>query len=178
MDQAFTFTEDEWNTLLQAPMQAVMGVCLADRVDPVAFLQEVKAGVEIIARELSRSDLVGELAPALVGDMAKLDAADALSGEQLQLKKQFELLGLIQTFKKSSEGRDYAVTHMQKVAAILDAKVTGVQATELKEWLLSVAIKVAEAQKEGGIMGLGASRISEKENDMLKKMAAVLGLSI
>lgn len=171
------FTEDEWTTLLQAPMQAVVAVCLADRVDPVTFLQELKAGVMIVAEELSRSDLVGELTLALVSDMAKLDAADPLSGEQLQLKKQFELLGLIQTFKKSSEGRDHVISHMQKVAAILDAKVTGVQATELKEWLMSVATKVAEAQKEGGIMGIGASRISEKEHDVLRKMAAALGMS-
>ncbi len=171
------FTDEEWTTLLQAPMQAVMGVCLADRVDPVSFLQELKAGVDIVAGELQRSDVVGELAPVLMSGIAELDAADALQGEQLLLKKQFELLGLIQTFKSSKEGRDYAIAHLQKVVAILDTKVTGVQASEAKQWLMSVAVKVAEAQREGGILGIGSSRISEKENDVLKKMSEVLGVA-
>ena len=170
------FTDEEWLTLLQAPMQAIMGVCLADRVDPVSFLQELKAGVAIVGEELRRRDLMGDLAPVVIGSMADLDAIDPLDGEQLLLKKQFELLGLIQTFKSSKEGRDSAVAHLQRVAAILEAKVTGVQATELKEWLLSVAVKVAESQREGGILGIGSSRISDKENEVLKKMAAALAI--
>jgi hypothetical protein len=168
------FTDEEWLTLLRAPLQAIVGVCLADRVDPVSFLQELKAGVAIVGEELRRTDLVGDLAPAVIGSIAALDASDPLDGEQLLLKKQFELLGLIQTFKSSKEGRDSAVAHLQKVAAILDAKVTGVQATELKEWLLSVAVKVAESQREGGILGIGSSRISDKENEVLKKIAEAL----
>ncbi|MGG6242821.1 hypothetical protein ACQ4N7_29825 [Nodosilinea sp. AN01ver1] len=170
------FTAEEWSMLIQAPMQAVMGICLADRVDPVSFLQEVRSGVALVSEETRRTDLVGDLAPALLSGIAELDAADPLGGEQLLLKKQFELLGLIQTFKTSKEGRDYAIAHLQKVAVILDTKVTGVQASELKQWLISLATKVAEAYREGGIMGIGSSRISDKENDMLNKMSAVLGL--
>ncbi|HSM84393.1 MAG TPA: hypothetical protein VLS96_22085 [Nodosilinea sp.] len=171
-----SFAEEEWITLLQAPMQAVVGVCLADRVDPVSFLQELKAGVALVAEELRRTDLAGDLAPVLLGAMAELDAADPLEGEQLLLKKQFEALGLIQTFKSSKEGREAAIAHLQKVTAILDTKVTGIQAADFKAWLLSVATKVAEVQREGGIMGIGGSRISDKENEVLKKMAQALGL--
>jgi hypothetical protein len=170
------FTDEEWITLLQAPMQAVMGVCLADRVDPVAFLQELRAGVIIVGEELRRRDLVGPLTSVLVDSMAQVDAADALDGEQLLLKKQFELLGFIQTLKSSKEAREAAIAHMQKVAAILETKVTGEQATEFKEWLMAVAIKVAESQREGGIMGIGSSRISDRESEVLKKMSAALGL--
>ncbi|WP_035986001.1 hypothetical protein [Leptolyngbya sp. KIOST-1] len=170
------FTAEEWSALIQAPMQAVMGICLADRVDPVSFLQEVKSGIAIVAEEAQRTDVGGDLAPALLAGIAELDAADPLAGEQLMLKKQFELLGLIQTFKTSKEGRDYAIAHLQKVAALLDTKVTGLQAAEFKQWLLSVATKVAEAHREGGIMGIGSSRISDKENDMLRKMDEALGL--
>ncbi len=170
------FTAEEWSALLQAPMQAVMGVCLADRVDPILFLQEVKSGVAIVAAAIQPSDAVGDLAPALISGIAELDAADPLAGEQLLLKKQFELLGLMQTFKSSKEGRDYAIAHLQKVAAILDTKVTGVQASELKQWLVGVATKVAEAHREGGLFGIGSSRVSDKESDVLNKMSAALGL--
>ncbi|MEB3250753.1 MAG: hypothetical protein VKO01_01265 [Cyanobacteriota bacterium] len=170
------FSEDEWVTLLQAPMQAVVAVCLADKVDPVSFLQELKAGVKLVSEATSRSDLPGDLVPALLKSTADLDSQDPLSGEQLQLKKQFELLGLIQTFKNANEGKNAAISHFQKVAALLAAKVTGVEANSYKTWLMSLAEKVAEAQKEGGIMGLGASRISERESDVLKQLAMALGL--
>jgi hypothetical protein len=132
--------------------------------------------VAIVAEELQRSDVVGDLAPALISSLAELDNADALQGDQLLLKKQFELLGLIQTFKSSKEGRDYVIANLQKVVAILDVKATGAQASELKQWLMSVAIKVAEAYREGGIMGIGSSRISDKENEVLKKISEALGV--
>jgi hypothetical protein len=99
-----------------------------------------------------------------------------LQGDQLLLKKQFELLGLIQTFKSSKEGRDYVIANLQKVVAILDVKATGAQASELKQWLMSVAIKVAEAYREGGVLGIGSSRISDKENEVLKKISEALGV--
>jgi hypothetical protein len=105
-----------------------------------------------------------------------LDSQDPLSGDQLQLKKQFELLGLIQTFKDAKEGKNAAISHFQKVTALLATKVTGVEANNYKTWLMSLAEKVAKAQKEGGIMGFGASRISERESDVLKQLATALGL--
>ncbi|NJL45011.1 MAG: hypothetical protein HC922_03240 [Leptolyngbyaceae cyanobacterium SM2_3_12] len=72
--------------------------------------------------------------------------------------------------------KNFAIGRFQNVAAILDAKVTGAQATYYRQWLMSVAQKVAEAQKEGGIMGIGSSRVSEREADVLKELAAALGL--
>ncbi len=170
------FSEDEWGTLLQAPMQAVVAVCLADRVDPVSFLQELWFGVNLVSDETNRSDLPGDLLPALLKSTAELDSQDPLSGEQLQLKKQFELLGLIQTFKNANEGKNAVIIHFQKVSALLAAKVTGVEADNYKTWLMSLAEKVAEVQKEGGIMGIGASRISDRESDVLKQLATALGL--
>jgi hypothetical protein len=171
------FTDEEWTTLLQAPMQAVMAVCLADNVDPISFLQELKAGVTIVKEELNQLSVAGDLAPALMSSLTDIDSQEPLTGEQLILKREFELLGLIQTFSKTKEARDHAVSHFQQVAAILDAKVTGAQATDFKTWLMSIARKVAEVQREGGIMGIGSSRVSEREQDVLKYLARALGLS-
>jgi hypothetical protein len=171
------FTEEEWTKLLQAPMEAVMAVCLADKVDPISFLQELIAGVKIVTEDVKRTDLPGELIPALVAAMSEMDAQEPLAGEQLILKKQFELLGIIQTFKKPKDARDRAVGSFQAISAILDTKVTGAQATEFKTWLMSVAQRVAEYQREGGFLGVGGSRISERESDVLKALAQALGLT-
>ncbi|HIK45150.1 MAG TPA: hypothetical protein IGR64_09715 [Leptolyngbyaceae cyanobacterium M65_K2018_010] len=172
------FSDEEWSTLLKAPMDAVMAICLADNVDPISFLQELKAGVTIVGEELKRLDVAGDLAPALIASLSEIDSQEPLSGEQLILKKQFEMLGLMQTFKKAKEARDYAVGNFQKVATILETKVTGAQATDFKTWLMSIAQKVAEVQREGGVMGIGSSRISERERDVLNKLAEALGLPV
>jgi hypothetical protein len=170
------FTDEEWATLLQAPLQGVMAVVLADRVDPVSFLQELVAGVRIVEEELQRTDIAGELAPLVSQAMGEIDAQDPLDGEQLLLKKEFELLGLIQTFKSAKEGKQYAIEHFRKAADILERKVAGIHATDCKRWLMSIAQKTAEAQKEGGFLGIGASRVSEKESDILKDLAKALKL--
>ncbi|MEY3297218.1 MAG: hypothetical protein RLZZ597_478 [Cyanobacteriota bacterium] len=172
------FTEEEWTKLLQAPMEAVMAVCLADKVDPISFLQELIAGVTIVTEDLKRTDLPGELMPALVSAMAEKDAQESLTGEQLILKKQFELLGIIQAFKKPKDARNRAIESFQTISIILDQKVTGAQATEFKTWLMSIAQRVAEFQRESGFMGIGGSRISDREADVLKALAAALGLSL
>ncbi|MFH7242614.1 MAG: hypothetical protein ACHWZW_07165 [Spirulina sp.] len=171
------FTDEEWTKLLQAPMEAVIAVCLADKVDPISFLQELIAGVKIVTEDLKRTDLPGELTPALVAALAEQDAQESLTGEQLVLKKQFELLGVIQTFTKPKDARNRAVESFQTISAILDAKVTGLQATEFKTWLMSIAQRVAEVQREGGVMGIGSSRVSEREAEVLKALAKALGLS-
>jgi hypothetical protein len=171
------FTDEEWTKLLQAPMEAVIAVCLADKVDPISFLKELIAGVKIVTEELSRTDIAGDLTPVLIAAMAEQDAQESLTGEQLILKKQFELLAVIQTFTKPKDARDRAVESFQAISTILDAKVTGLQATEFKTWLMSIAQRVAEAQKEGGVMGIGGSRVSERESDVLKALAKALGLA-
>jgi hypothetical protein len=170
------FTDEEWTTLLQAPMQAVMAITLADKVDPISFLQELQAGIAVVGEEIKQQVATGALPESLIAEMRTADEQDPLSGEQLLLKKEFELLGLMQTFKNVREGQAYAVEHLSRVSSILSAKVTGIQAEEFKRWLLSVAEKVASVQKEGGILGIGSSRISEREADMLKKISETLGL--
>jgi hypothetical protein len=170
------FTDDEWMTLMQAPLQGVMAVVLADRVDPVSFLQELMAGVRVVGEELQRIDIPGELPPLVAKAMGEIDAQDPLDGEQLLLKKEFELLGLIQTFKSAKEGKQYAIDHFGKVADILEIKVAGIHATDCKQWLMAIAQKTAESQKEGGFMGIGSSRVSEKESDVLKDLAKALKL--
>jgi len=172
------FTDEEWAILLKAPLQGVMAVVLADQVDPVAFLQELMAGIRIVEEELQRTDIAGELAPQLAQAIGEIDTQDPLEGEQLLLKKEFELIGLIQTFKGSKEVKRYAVEHFRKVADILERKVTGIYATDCKRWLMSIAQKTAESQKEGGFLGIGASRISEKESDVLKDLAEALRLEL
>jgi len=170
------FTESEWATLIQAPQQAIIAITLADRTDPVSFLQELKGGVEAVATAVAQSDITSKVALALVEGIQQQDNTAALQDDQLILKKEFELIGLIQGYAKAADGRDQAVQHFEQVAAVLSAKVTGNEGTAFKHWLMYLAEQVAEVSKESGFLGMG-SRVSDKEATMLKRLAAALGLT-
>ncbi len=172
------FPEDEWATLLQTPNMIVIAMTLADKTDPVSFLQETQAAIQIISTEQNRPDLTSDLAKSLAVSMKEADAKDPLQGEQLLLKKQFELLGALQNFKNASEGRKNTLDHFRQVGVILGNKVTAVQAQEFKTWILSIARQIAEAVKEGGLFGIGGERVSRDESEMLKAIEKALDFKI
>ena len=86
MSQA-TFSEQEWSMLMQAPMQAIIALALADKTDPVSFLHETRAAIQILTDEQRRTDIDSDLANSLLAALTQLDAQDSLQGEQLLLKK-------------------------------------------------------------------------------------------
>jgi hypothetical protein len=174
MNQQY-FSESEWTTLLQTPTMVIMAITLADKTDPVSFLQETRAAIQIVVNEQNRLDLTNDLVQSLITSLKEVDAKEPLQGEQLLLKKQFELLGSLQNLKNASEGRKLTLDHFKQVSAILNSKVTAVQAQEFKAWILAIARQIAEAVKEGGLFGVGGERISRDESAMLTSIEKALG---
>jgi hypothetical protein len=172
------FSETEWATLLQTPTMAIMAMTLADKTDPVSFLQETRAAIQIVANEQQRTDLTSDLAKSLIVSLKEIDAKEALQGEQLLLKKQFELLGTLQNLKNASEGRKNTLEHFKQVGLILTNKVTAVQAKEFKTWILAMSRQIAEAVKEGGLFGVGGERVSRDESEMLKAIEKAMEVKL
>ncbi len=61
------------------------------------------------------------------------------------------------------------------VAALLTEKSNSQEASEYKEWAMSVAENVAKAAKEGGFLGIGGERISTGEKEFFAEVAQALG---
>ena len=61
------------------------------------------------------------------------------------------------------------------VAALLTEKANPQEATEYKEWAMSVAENVAKAAKEGGFLGIGGERISAGEKEIFAEIGQALG---
>jgi collagenase-like PrtC family protease len=172
------FSADEWSMLMQAPMQAVIGVTLADKTDPVSFLREAEAGIQIVAAEQQRQDHPNDLVRALVAAMNESDAQAAGSGTALLRQREIELLSYLKSLKSAADGRNRVIAYFEEISAVLAAKVTAVQAGEFKEWVLSIAQQVAEAVKEAGFLGVGGERISEAEGSMLRKIERTLSFKV
>ncbi|WP_088889611.1 hypothetical protein [Leptolyngbya ohadii] len=174
MTQSY-FTESEWSMLMQAPVQALSAVILSDKSDPVAFMKEVRAAVQIMLAEQQREDLSTDLGRSLMQSFKDKMAAESLQGDELLMKKVFEYLGSIANLKNASEGRKQAMNHLNEVSKILAAKVTVVQANEFRQWLTSLSRKVAESVKEEGFLGgIGGERISSQESAALRDIEKAL----
>lgn len=69
------------------------------------------------------------------------------------------------------------IADCKAVSVLLTDKATAEEATEYKEWAMSVAENVAKAAKEGGFLGIGGVRISDSEKQIFADIAQALGTS-
>ncbi len=60
------------------------------------------------------------------------------------------------------------------VAALLDSKIDPMQATQYRQWALSMAEKVAMASTEGGFLGFGGTRLSDAEKTLIEQIKVAL----
>lgn len=168
------FTDDEWSTLMAAPLQAVTATILADKTDPVSFLKEVRAAMQILIAEQQRTDLSNDLSRSLMQSMRDKIAAEPLQGDALLREKMLDYLIDLEQLKNAGEGHKAAIAHLNQVSAILASKVTIMQAQEFRSWLVGIARKVAEAIKEEGFFGIGGERISRQESAVLSDIEKAL----
>ena len=155
------FTNEEWTYLLQAPTAAGMYIMMADPNFVIGSMKEafaVSAG--IISKEKESNS---ELLTALLADFKEKEMV-----KQARLK--FEEKNL-EAMKQTS------LNVLRKVVQLLAEKATPEEAAEIKNWLYELAVKTAEAAKEGGFLGFGGKRVSEKEEKALQELADLLGVS-
>ena len=69
-----------------------------------------------------------------------------------------------------------ALIDCKAAIALVDEHCTDADASAYRQWTLNVARSVAEAAKEGSILGFGGERVSEHERKLLNELEQVLGL--
>lgn len=178
MDQKY-FTDDEWTLMRQAPLQAAIAVILADKCDPVSFLQETYAAAQILLEEQERaleevSDLVRAVLEAMKEANAGLETNPGLPNATPVDLKQLEIFINLRSFESAKKGRNAAIAHVDQAAEVLASKVTVVQTQEFKKWLIHIARRVAGAVKEGGMLGIGGEYESNEERSVMKRLEKAL----
>ncbi|TME84659.1 MAG: hypothetical protein E6I45_00875 [Chloroflexi bacterium] len=63
----------------------------------------------------------------------------------------------------------------RKAGAILDVQPDPAEAQRARAWYLSIAQRVAEATREGGVLGIGGEQVSQFEREAIKAIADALG---
>jgi len=157
------FTADEWNQIQRAPFMAGLAVVAASPSGPFGVVKELFA----VGKMLGEVKLQGTS-----NDLIKALVADIEAGEK-DLSAPAELKG-----KTPEQVKSYAIESLRQVAALIDKKTKPDEAQGFKQWLVSVAQKVAEAAKEGGFLGFGGTRVSEEEAATIKELSTTLGVKV
>jgi hypothetical protein len=155
------FTEDEWTTLVRAPLVAGMAITLADPGGPIEVLKESTAVLKFATGTQSeqRDDLVGEVAQEM----------RALVEQRKNPASGFKPRGAM-------AGKEI-LDELSRANAIVSAKASPEEAEAFSEWILECARRAADAAKEGGFMGFRAERVSQGEKDMLEQLRGTLGVA-
>lgn len=156
------YTEEEWKQLMQAP---------------------VTGGMLVIMADLHVTSMVGELKGMFKGmvEQPAPDGAQELLGSLLEdIKAKAENKEKMETPDTSSKDaaavKVEMVQSLRDVTSLVDTKCSKDEASGYKQWLMGVAEATAEAGKEGGVLGIGAVRVSDKEKAVMKEISQALGL--
>src|SRR6188508_515545 len=154
------YTEDEWAGLVRAP---------------------ILAGAYVAVSDMSFFGMFGEMT-ALYKTMTEGDVPEAASGliEAVvaaieDSKDAKEKLKLPET-KQSATQAAQLVHQLGLDLEVLDRKSTPEETRAFKDWLIQIAQATAEATKEGGFLGIGAVRVSDKEQMALATLRHELGI--
>lgn len=157
------YSPEEWQLLVDAPMQAAVTIVLASPGGPFSASQEMWAALKkmvTVAQDSTATSLMRDLGAAYQDK----DAVKATQPSKEDLR-------MPETYMQQ------ALDHLKQVASLLDKKAGAGEAEQVKGWLVEVAQKTAEAGKEGGFMGIGGVRVNEAEASALSDIAAALGVA-
>jgi hypothetical protein len=155
------FTEDEWATLVRAPVVSGMAITLADPGGPIEVVKETSAVLKFVTGSASeeRDDLVGEVARGV----------RALAKQRTNPVGDFKPRGALAAKE--------IVDELSRANEIVSAKATSEEAEAFRAWIMECAQRAADAAKEGGFMGFHAERVSQGEKDMLAQLGSALGVT-
>src|SRR4051794_13945836 len=70
--------------------------------------------------------------------------------------------------------REALLDELQATRAVPGVTATPLEATAFSEWVVDIAQAAADAATEGGFMGIGAMRVSDREQSMLERVRQTL----
>jgi hypothetical protein len=154
------FTDDEWERLGRAPLVVAMAISLADPGGPLETFKESSAALRTLA-EAARDGGYGEFVQSVAQDVAA------------RAQRRQTPLG---DFKPDrGNARQDVLAELRTVNALLQQKATPEELAEFREWLRTAAQRAALAATEGGFLGFGGERVSEREQQMLETIGRIFG---
>jgi hypothetical protein len=141
-----------------------MAVTVADPSGLIGVLKESMA--------TGRSLLAAKSDPQS-NELVRAVAADFETSEGRQSAR--EQLKATLKDSKASDVKTKTIAALHDIAALIERKAPD-DAPGFKTWLQHIAAGAAEAANEGGFMGFGGVKVSDKERATLTELSSALGL--
>jgi hypothetical protein len=159
-----SFTADEWTLLRLAPSMIAGGVAASDPSGLFGSIKEAAAGARGMAEAFqSGSNL--ELFSALAADRSIPGMPDpkALVGEGSREQQ-------MQNFKTA------VLERVKSASDLVARKASPEEASAYRRMLVDIADQAANASSEGGFLGFGGVRVSDKEKAFLAEVSKAAGV--
>jgi hypothetical protein len=146
------FTDQEWETLREGPASAGMLVILAHRGGSVRETISMAKAYADAQRMHGRVDLLG----LIVADKPEVDRPPAHSTDEV---------------------RAALAQSVRDAVAVAEAKADAQEAAAYRAFVLEVALRVANARREG-FLGLHGERVGPEERAALEQVAQAVDLPL
>jgi len=158
------FTSEEWGKILQSIMFVGIAVSAAEPSGLFGLLKEGMA---------SARALVAAKADPSADELVKAAVTDFETSEGRAVVRE----GVASNIVGSTPAQisEKAIEALHQASSVLDAKAPA-DSLAFKTWLRHIAESVADASKEGGLLGFGGVRVSDAEKASLGKISAALNL--
>jgi hypothetical protein len=156
------YGSEEWVEVVAGPYFSALYIVVAD--PNFAYFKEISAMTRAMLDSAAKT--ANDLIKAISTDLSAKDT-------QEEIRRQFEAM---------KEHKDPGALNAAIVAKLTGAAdiVTAEDEDDgqaYRNWLLYLAEATAEGSKEGGVLGIGAVRVSDKERQGLDELASALGVS-
>ena len=155
------FNDEEWARLERAPILAGFAISLSDPGGPIEALKESSAALNSAINAAKEGDF-GSLVRSLADDLA------AKAG-----RRENPLAGFA---PDKQNALDQILDELRSVHALLTDKASPEDLKDFQEWIKNASQQAALAAKEGGFLGIGATRVSEREQEMLATLGQIFGV--
>lgn len=157
--------------LTEAPLKAAIAVILASPSGPIGLIQEslaLRTAIEELAKRGSPDPLMNAIAQNYKETM------DEKNGEQnVEMPAD---LAVDEMPRNSAEAKQQAINAGRKAIDILKSKTAPEDINAYREFFMAVAVRVADAAKEGSFLGIGGKRVSDAEQALLNDLKSVLNV--
>ena len=160
-----SFTTEEWNKILEGVALSGVAVTAADPSGLLGLFKESFASANALI-SAKQDPGASELVKSVIADF---ESSDGRTKVRESLKKRLAGAGQGDVSKRSLDV-------LREVSALLDAKAPD-EAAAFKSWLRAISTSVAEAASEGGVLGFGGTKVSDKEKATLSDVAKALGIA-
>lgn len=160
-----SFTPDEWKLVMSSPMLAGLAVTMAEPSGIWGMLKESMA---------SANALIAAGKDAKASPLMKAMLADMETSEGRSAARDEVTAGM--SGKTPAEIKSAVISKLNQAGRILDAKAPN-EAPSFKNWLKHVADQVAESANEGGVLGIGGTRVTDNEKATIAEVGRALNVA-